>query len=236
MINTKAAGQNVWLLLFTISARHGIMIKMNCGGQDMIEVKEIRKQDYKKARQFAVTGMHFEWYMSSKFMLGLYSRYFWDLELNKATKTYGAYIDGEFVGVLMAEIKGEPHRFHSRKRAAFIKFIDALQNILAGKGVSTYDDANVDMFRSLCAREKPDGEIVFLAADPECKVKGIGTALLSALERDEKGKLVYLYTDDGCTYQFYEHRGFVREEERDIVMELNKKTVPLTCMIYAKRL
>lgn len=202
----------------------------------MIEVKEIRKQDHKKARQFAVKGMHFEWYMSSKLLLDLYSRYFWDLELNRATKTYGAYIGGEFVGVLMAEINGAPHRYHSKKRAAFIRFIDVLQNIVAGKGVSTYDDANKDMFRSLCAREKPDGEIVFLAADPECKVRGIGTALLSAFEADEKGKLVYLYTDDGCTYQFYEHRGFVREEERKIVMDLGEKTVPLTCMLYAKRL
>ncbi len=54
---------------------------------------------------------------------------------------------------------------------------------------------------------KPDGEILFLAADPECGVKGIGTALLKALEEKEKGKTMYLFTDDGCTYQFYEHRG-----------------------------
>lgn len=82
----------------------------------------------------------------------------------------------------------------------------------------------------------PDGEIIFLAADPDCKVKGIGTALLNALEQKEKGKLLYLYTDDGCTYQFYEHRGFERVEEKEIVLEMPKGKVPLICFVYSKRI
>lgn len=82
----------------------------------------------------------------------------------------------------------------------------------------------------------PDGEIIFLAADPDCKVKGIGTALLNALEQKEKGKLLYLYTDDGCTYQFYEHRGFERVEEKEIVLEMPKGKVPLKCFVYSKRI
>ena len=51
----------------------------------------------------------------------------------------------------------------------------------------------------------------------------------------EKGKLIYLYTDNACTYQFYEHRGFKRSEEQDIVIELNNKKVPLKCMLYSKK-
>ena len=82
----------------------------------------------------------------------------------------------------------------------------------------------------------PDGEIIFLVADPDCKVKGIGTALLNALEQKEKGKLLYLYTDDGCTYQFYEHRGFERVEEKEIVLEMPKGKVPLKCFVYSKRI
>lgn len=54
----------------------------------MIEVKEIRRRDYKKAQKFAIQGMHLDWYM----------------ELNRATKVYGAYVDNIFVGVLLAEI------------------------------------------------------------------------------------------------------------------------------------
>ena len=42
-----------------------------------LELRELRKQDYKKAIRFAITGMHFDWYMDSRVLLNLYGRYFW---------------------------------------------------------------------------------------------------------------------------------------------------------------
>lgn len=202
----------------------------------MIEIREIRKQDYKKARQFAIQGMHLNWYMDSKLVLDLYARYFLDMEMNRATKTYGAYIGDDFVGVLLADMKGEPKRHQSFLKQAYVKVFDWLQHLVAGAGVGAYDKANQDMFRSFCRNNDPDGEIIFLAADPDCGVKGIGTALLTAFEAEEKGKLVHLYTDDACTYQFYEHRGFNRAESRDVVVDLGKKKVPLKCLLYSKKI
>ena len=72
-----------------------------------IEIKNIRKQDYKKAIQFAVKGMHFDWYLDSKFLLNAYGRYFWYLEINRATQIFAAYTAGEFAGVLLAEMYEE---------------------------------------------------------------------------------------------------------------------------------
>lgn len=43
----------------------------------LIEIKEIRKNDYKKVQKFAIQGMHLDWYM----------------ELNRAIKVYGAYVN-----------------------------------------------------------------------------------------------------------------------------------------------
>lgn len=200
----------------------------------MIEIKEIRKQDYKKAQQFAIDGMHLNWYIDKGVLLNLYSKYFWHMELNRATRAYGAYVDHEFVGVLLADMKGEKKRYHRPLRSLFVKIFGALQHIVAGNGVDTYDNANKEMYRSFCETNTPDGEIVFLAADPHCQIKGIGTALLSALEAKESGKQIYLYTDSACTYQFYEHRGFVRSEERDVIIELQGRRVPLTCLLYSK--
>ena len=202
----------------------------------MIEIGEIRRQDHKKARQFAIRGMHLDWYMDSGLVLDLYARYFWDMELCRATKAYGAYADGEFAGVLLADMKGEPKKYRSRLRAAYVRFFDWLQRLVAGDCVGTYDEANREMYRAFCESRAPDGEIIFLAADPECRVRGVGTALLSALEADEPGKLVYLYTDNACTYQFYEHRGFAREQQRQVVLELKAKRLPLMCLLYAKKL
>lgn len=200
----------------------------------MIKIQELRKQDYKKARQFAIQGMHLYWYVSDKTILNLYARYFLNLELSRATKAYGAYVHEQFVGILLAEMKDEPKKYRSVWRTAYIRFFDWLQRHAAGDGVETYDKANQEMLCDLCEKEAPDGEIVFLAADPNSKIKGIGTALLSALEKDEQGKLIYLYTDNACTYQFYEHRGFVREGERQVMLNLEKKKVPLICFLYAK--
>mgnify|MGYP000621152646 CR=1 FL=1 len=72
-----------------------------------IEIKSIEKTDYSKAIQFAIRGMHFDWYLDSKFLLNAYGRYFWYLEMNRATYIFAAYVDGAFAGILLAEIYGE---------------------------------------------------------------------------------------------------------------------------------
>ena len=72
-----------------------------------IEITELKRKDYKKAIQFAIKGMHFDWYLDSNFLLQAYGRYFWYLEMNRATQILAAYADGKFVGVLLAEIYGE---------------------------------------------------------------------------------------------------------------------------------
>lgn len=70
------------------------------------------------------------------------------------------------------------------------RFFDWLQRLVAGSGVGTYDEANREMYQDFRDKYTPDGEIIFLASDPDSKVKGIGTALLSAFEAEEQGKLV----------------------------------------------
>ena len=125
------------------------------------------------------------------------AKYFWYMELNRATKVYGAYIDDIFVGVLLAEIKNEPKRYYSVSKAFYVKIFDWLQHLVAGKGVEEYDEANKDMYKSFCQKNNPDGEIIFFAADPDCKIKGIGTALLSAFDNDIHSKNVNQYL---CCY------------------------------------
>lgn len=63
-----------------------------------LEIRNLRKEDYKKAINFAITGMHFNWYMESRFLLNLYGRYFWYLEMTRATQVIAAYADDELAG------------------------------------------------------------------------------------------------------------------------------------------
>lgn len=201
-----------------------------------IEIKELKKSDVPKAIQFAITGMHFNWYLDSKFLLNLYGRYFWYLEITRATQVLAAYVDGVFAGVLLAEMKGEKKMQPSFWKLRYVKLFDALQRAFFKGGAGVYDETNKAMMAEYLKDHSPDGELIFLAADPGSKVKGIGSALLSAFARREKGKTIYLFTDDACTYQFYEHRGFERSCQTNIVLDMGKKQVPLKCFIYSKTL
>ena len=199
-----------------------------------LELRNLRKQDERKAIQFAIKGMHFDWYLKNKAALALYGRYFWYLETARATQKIAAYAEEQLVGVLLAEVAGEPKLNGSAWRRGYVRVFDWIQRVFFKESAGVYDHANQRMFQTYRKTNRPDGEIIFLAADPDCGIKGIGSKLLAELEQREKGKKVYLYTDNACTYQFYEHRGFTRVGEETITLDLENRTIPLTCLMYSK--
>ncbi|MGN1382534.1 MAG: GNAT family N-acetyltransferase [Eubacterium sp.] len=201
-----------------------------------IEIGDIRKRDYRKAIEFAVRGMHFDWYMDNRFLLNAYGRYFWYLELNRATQVLAAYVDGKFAGVLLADVKNEKKKHQSLWQKLYVKAVDAIQKPFFKGGVGPYDEITKRQLSDYLKSNSPDGEIIFLAADPDCKKSGIGTALLDALENREPGKTFFLYTDNACSYQFYEHRGFRRAEENKIELDMPTGIIPLRCFLYSKKL
>ena len=197
-------------------------------------IKEFQNKDIGKAIQFAVTGMYFDLYFKSKVLRNLYGRYFWYLETNRATQIIAAYEDDTLAGVLLAEINGETTKYYSKWRAMYVKFVEFVQRLFYKDSAGLYDEVNKEMFAKYKKTNSPDGEIIFLAANPDVKTKGIGTMLLSELEKREKGKQIYLYTDTACTYQFYEHRGFDCVGEKDVELDFGEKKVPMTCLLYSK--
>ena len=201
-----------------------------------MEIKELERKDFSKVIDFAIEGMHFNRYVDNKLALRLYGRYFLYLELERASQVLAAYMDNKLVGVLLADIKNKPKICHSFWRSLYVKIFKTIMETFVKGGADIYDEANKVMFKEYAKKASPDGEICFLAADPTIQGKGIGSMLLKELEKREKGKLIYLYTDDNCTYQFYERKGFERSEEQKITMELGGKTVPLTCLLYSKQL
>jgi GNAT superfamily N-acetyltransferase len=201
-----------------------------------IEIGKIKKKYFNTARKFAVEGMHLNWYAGNKFELYIYSKYFWYLEISKATKALGAYMENKLVGVLLADINNEPKLYKSLWYKLFVKTISFFINILYKNASNTYDETNVTMLNEFKKENNPEGEINFFAVDQNLKGKGIGTLLLKELETQEKGKLIYLFTDSGSTYQFYTHRGFKESGRTDIRLEINKKEVDLTCFLFSKTL
>lgn len=54
--------------------------------------------------------MHFDWYLNNKILLNAYGRYFWYLEINRATQIFAAYAEDRLVGVLLAAFGGEARK------------------------------------------------------------------------------------------------------------------------------
>jgi ribosomal protein S18 acetylase RimI-like enzyme len=201
-----------------------------------IEIRPLRKKDFNQARKFAIEGMHLAWYAKPGLELYLYSKYVWYLELLRATKVYAAYMDNRLVGFLLAKINNERCVYTSFFARLYVNIVQAALNTFYKDSNNIYDRYNAEMMAEFTKDKKPDGEIVFLAVDPAIHGRGIGSLLLNQLEQDEKGKLIYLYTDSGSTYQFYEKRGFIRAAQRDVKLKIHNQEVSLSCFLYCKTL
>ena len=129
-----------------------------------LEFGQLKKADYKKAIQFAIEGMHFNWYLDNKLLQNLYGRYFLYLEMSRATQAIAAYKGDELAGVLLCEMKGEAKKDHSIWKSAYVKIFDFLQNLFVKNGVAPYDEANRGMLVEYCKHYSPDGASIYLAA------------------------------------------------------------------------
>ena len=198
------------------------------------QFKTLQKKDIQTISRFAVVGMHFNRYLPDGFLLTMMGRHFFLSELSRATKVIAAYQGDKLAGVLLAEMKGEATQDGPWYRRAFIHTIDFLSSLMAKDGIDAYEAANQELLEQYKQSNLYDGEICFLAADPDTQSKGIGTALLQELARRELGKKVIVFTDTSCAYQFYEHRGFQLEGQKEITAELNRQTYSLECFLYSK--
>lgn len=160
-----------------------------------LELKEIAKRDEKLAVRFATKGMRLDRYAQG-LALRLYARHFWHLERNKATQTIAAYREGRFVGVLLAWMDGEAAPKAPLASRAYVRAFGWVLKLVGDEGA--YDAANARMLAAFKEDHHPDGELCFLAADPDNPARGTGSALLAELERRERGKLVYLFADDAA--------------------------------------
>ncbi len=211
-----------------------------------LHLEPFQKSDYRLAIKFAEEGMHFDWYAHG-LGLKLYAWYFFHMELNKATRAWACTYRGHFQGVILAAIEGEQKLFVNPFMSALVNVVEFFVGKFAKSGAESYEQANARMLASFKKRLQaknrsanralhPQAEILFLAANPHSRVKGVGTLLLSQFERAAAGKLVFLYTDSGCTFQFYEHRGFSREETSKVPIHHGKRSFNLDCYLYAKQL
>lgn len=88
----------------------------------------VTEKNFNAARKFAVQGMHLEWYTGNVVELYLYSKYFWYLEISRATIALGAYLGDELVGVLRADMDDEPKVFANCFYRSFVRIAEFLRS------------------------------------------------------------------------------------------------------------
>jgi hypothetical protein len=95
----------------------------------VIIIRPLRKDDFDTARKFAIDGMHLAWYTNNRLKLYLYSKYFWCMEILRATAALGAYLDDKLAGVLPADMNDAPKVFDSLAYRAFVGFASFVINL-----------------------------------------------------------------------------------------------------------
>lgn len=201
-----------------------------------ITIKSIREEDFDDARKFAIRGMHLDWYATNSLELYFYSKYFLCVELSKATRALAAYSGDELVGIVLVSMKNEPKIFTSFFRRVFISLYEFVFEKFYSDSADAYEQANAKMLRDFRKKNDPDGELNFFAVDPNRTGQGVGTLLLNELERQETGKLIYVFTDSGSTYQFYQQRQFQESGKYEVILKIKCRDLPLTCFLFSKKL
>ena len=201
-----------------------------------IEIRKLRKKDYRRVIRFADAGMHADWFWKRQWAQEAYGRYFFYNEMNHATQILAAYEGDRVVGVLLAQMRGEKKKHQNGWEMLYVKCYESVQNFFLKKGSGEYGRTAQWQRKHTLRTQKPDGEILFFAADSNAGMHGIGSALLKELEKREKGKTIFVLTDSACTWQFYEHRGFECLDEKDIIMNMRTGKIPLRCFVYSKKM
>lgn len=197
-----------------------------------MHIAELKKQDEYKVMQFAAKGMHFSSYVRPV-LLGLYSRYFWYFELTRATQVIAVYEGEQILGVVLASMNDEKPVRPSALRSLYVHAFDIVQKIIS-PGARAYERVNKEMLAEFKKTHSPAGEVTFLATDVDASVRGVGTMLLDELARREAGKEVFLYTDTGCSYTYYSHKGFTQEAKRNISIGMGKAPISMDCFLFSR--
>lgn len=152
-----------------------------------------------------------------------------------------AVLGGKIVGVVMGRAQGDPFLpGRARRRARAL----AAKTWLATVGLPQWRTLRFfcifeRLYEKLYAEVRRAGtwslsdEVTLFAVHSTARGRGVGSTLYRDLMTHlrERGRTeVFLYTDELCTYQFYERVGLVRAAERNL--ELTVPGLPGTMSVY----
>lgn len=201
-----------------------------------IKFNQVTPQELDQLVQFSIIGMHFAVFFDNDDLTQLYGQYFVWSELQSATSILVARDNGQFLGAMFIRETGKQPQFKKLAQHLASDQFAKLLNADREDYLQQYDQANAALLKQYLSNYQPAAEILLLATNPTIQRRGLGSQLLTELSSLLPGQEVYLYTDDQCSYQFYDHRGFSLDGKKLISYEAGTATNHLNCFLYRKRL
>ncbi|MFW6284754.1 MAG: GNAT family N-acetyltransferase [Bacillota bacterium] len=151
--------------------------------------------------------------------------------------------DGKLAGVLFARPKGHRRRLFQWGYAwAFTRhYLKLLVHSKGSRRSLKNLRKTLRAYSSLTKGKRKDlrNEVTLFMVHPDYRGMGIGVALMRHYESFllEKGEHTYhLFTDDTCSYGFYDHHGFQKKATTVINEALKDGESELTVMLYTKEI
>lgn len=195
-----------------------------------MELKTLKSADYDAVIAAATEGMNLGDYVEQGWKLRNYARCFFYDELLKASHVLAAYEGEQLAGVLLLNLHDYPKAMRSWWRSLYVKGFQFLERTLhiGHQCLPHYKELLSDYLRT----SPVDGEISYVVAIPGTGIKGVGRFLLAEANKIAEDKHLFLVTDDGCNYGFYDAMGFQRAGNKHITYEGPRGTAQRECMLY----
>ncbi|MBW3087332.1 GNAT family N-acetyltransferase [Bifidobacterium sp. 82T24] len=146
--------------------------------------------------------------------------------LSRRTFMRVADIDGQVAGLIVAADRRHPrtdHRLVLRQAAAGLRLLADAEGRRGLRTFAEYMATDRALDRDARGQgRRYDGEIVLFIVDDHYRGHGLGRLLFDAALayfRDRGIDDVFLYTDTGCDYGFYDHRGMERRCSRRVDLD-----------------
>ena len=113
----------------------------------------------------------------------------------------------------------------------YFKLFEFLQNSFAKESAGAYDAGNNQLLSEYLSDHSPDGKIIFLAANPDIPIKGLGTRLLNELQKRVQGKEIYLLQIVLVRINFMKSAVFNVKKKKDFIKIAQQKLIFSACSI-----
>lgn len=195
--------------------------------------------DSPRAKELIDQAFYIHRYLSKKELLDSALEIYLRECLASSTYSEVAVVDDRVVGLVLAEVSGQPRLPSSTwnnlialrhiAKIATYGFSDISSHTQFLQMNATYRALKRDVYAPLT------DELCLFIVDEEMRGKGIGKKLFNTFKghlRSNGRKDFYLFTDSLCTYGFYDKHGMNRLAAREITVTLDGKPEPLEVFLY----